>query len=629
SWQILMEYGWKPTGGFKALCGGEAMPKSLCDALLESGVELWNMYGPTETCVWSCVQKMELSQSKILIGRPVANTQIYITDEHLQPMPVGVPGDLWIGGDGLALEYLNRPELTAEKFSANPFSNEEGTLIYKTGDLARYLPDGSIECLGRSDFQMKLRGYRIEPGEIEAKLCEYTGVEQAVVCIKQFSEGDMRLVAYVISSKSLKENLTDIQAYLRKHLPDYMVPSAIMEMEEYPLTPNGKIDRKALPLPGFNQTREKVVKEQPTDELEEALLDIWESVLMNKSIGIHDNFFQIGGHSLLAARIFARIEQQLGKRLPLATLFNVQTIAGLANFIREEKEADDWRSLVAIRSAGSRKPLFLIHGAGGNVLLYRDLAKYLNEDQPVYGLQAQGLDGSMNYLTRFEDMAERYIREIREVQPRGPYYLGGYCLGGTIAYEIARQLDAIGEKVALVAMFETFNIQTLDKKYYSGKYEIVYKLQNWMFHLRNLLSVDGRERNRFFLEKARVERSRAKAALQVSFSRFKTKLNGEGQVEDKKAPVILDPINDEAQAHYFPQPYSGRITLFRPEKHFLGFGDKHSGWSGLAEGGINLQHMPLCPRGMMVEPFVQILAEKLENCIESTVDMKQESAIKF
>lgn len=628
SWQILLESGWKPKGEFKALCGGEAMPRSLCDALLQRGAELWNMYGPTETCVWSCVEKMKAGQDKILIGKPISNTTIFITDDQLQPLPIGVPGNLWIGGDGLAIEYLNRPELTAERFVASPF--EAGTRIYQTGDLARYLPDGRIECLGRSDFQMKLRGYRIEAGEIEARLCEYPGIDQAVVCIKEFSEGDKRLVAYVIASVSLKDKLGDIQASLRKQLPDYMLPSALMEMEEYPLTPNGKIDRKMLPLPGNSSSSGvKSANDQPTDELEKALLEIWESVLMTKSIGIHDSFFQIGGHSLLAARIFARIEQQLGKKLPLATLFSVQTIAGLAELLREEKDSGDWRSLVPIHSEGSRKPLFLIHGAGGNVLLYRDLAKYLGEDQPVYGLQAQGLDGSMNYLTRFEDMAERYIREIREVQPRGPYYLGGYCLGGTIAFEIARQLDAIGEKVALLAMFESFNIQTLDKKYHESKYEMVYKFQNWMFHFRNLMSVDGKERNRFFLEKARVERSRAKAALQVGFGRVKSKLKGEEVVEDKKVPVILDPINDKAQSYYHPKPYSGRITLFRPEKHFIGFGDAYSGWSGLAEGGIDLQHMPLCPRGMMVEPFVQLLAEKLNKCIESTVDKRKESAIKL
>jgi len=626
SWQLLVEANWQPAA-FKALCGGEAMPDSLCDALLERNVELWNMYGPTETCVWSCIEKMQPDQEKILIGKPIANTSVYILDKNLQPQPIGVPGDLWIGGDGLAIEYLNRPELTSERFVENPF--EAGNRMYITGDLAKYLPDGRIECLGRSDFQLKLRGYRIEPGEIEAQLCDYSGIEQAVVCIKEFSEGDKRLVAYVITSGTWDTEFPEVQAWLRKHLPDYMVPSSLVEMEAYPLTPNGKIDRKALPLPEFKKTSQQVPSKEPIDDLERSLLEIWESVLMNKSIGIHDNFFQIGGHSLLAARIFARIEQQLDRKLPLATLFSVQTIAGLAQVIREDDISTDWKSLVPIRSTGSKTPIFLIHGAGGNVLLYRDLAKHLGEDQPVYGLQAQGLDGSMNYLTRFEDMAERYIREIREVQPRGPYYLGGYCLGGTIALEVAQQLTAIGEKVALVAMFETFNMKSLDKKYLSGSYGNIHRLQNWFFHFRNLMSLEWKERNRFFLEKARVERSRAKASFEVWYNHISGKASGNDGVEDKKVPVILDPINDMAQIQYVPQKYKGRITLFLPERNFLGYGDKYFGWEGFATDGIDIQELPLSPRGMMVEPFVRILAEKLSKCIENAREYIPESELSF
>ncbi|MGH1362058.1 MAG: amino acid adenylation domain-containing protein [Calditrichia bacterium] len=618
TWRMLLETSWNPPPQFKALCGGEAMPQSLCNSLLKKGVELWNMYGPTETCVWSCVQRMQPEHDRILIGRPIDNTTIYILDKHLNPVPQGVAGDLWIGGVGLALGYHNRPELTVERFIDNPFSSEPDSRLYKTGDLARYVADETLECLGRDDFQIKIRGYRIEPGEIEVALKSYSGIEQAVVTVKTFSEDDERLVGYVISENQIEEQLQSIRQHMKEALPDYMIPAAIMQLDTIPLTPNGKIDRNALPLPQPKVSTIPIEVKRPVTKLEAKLIAIWESVLMAKSIGVNDNFFEIGGHSLLAARIFARIESELGKKLPLATLFTVQTIAGLAAAMQEETVSSDWSSLVPIQTSGDRPPLFLIHGAGGNVLLYRDLAHYLGDDQPVYGLQAQGLDGSMNYLTRFEEMAERYISEIRAQQPSGPYYLGGYCLGGTLAFEVAKQLTSVGEQVALVAMFETFNIHVLNKKVHSKPYQILHKMQNWKFHFENLMALDAKSRADFFLEKARVERSRAKASLEVGVNNLFRKLGRANLVEDKPAPVILDPINDRAQYHYVPTPYSGRITLFQPVKSFAGFEDEFSGWSGLAEGGIDLQEMPLRPRGMMVEPFVKLLAEKLNVCISKS-----------
>ena len=247
SWQMLLEAGWQPPAGFRALCGGEAMPSALCEALLARQVELWNMYGPTETCVWSSVERMVPGQERITIGKPIANTQFYIVDEQLEPCPVGVPGDLLIGGDGLAQGYLNRAELTAERFIANPFA-EAGSRLYRTGDIARWLPDGRVECLGRSDFQVKIRGYRIELGEIEALLEQHEAVEQAVVTVKDFAPGDQRLVAYLIPANG-ESSAGELRDHLTQRLPDYMVPAAFVMLESYPQTPNGKIDRKALPLP--------------------------------------------------------------------------------------------------------------------------------------------------------------------------------------------------------------------------------------------------------------------------------------------------------------------------------------------------------------------------------------------
>ena len=357
-----------------------------------------------------------------------------------------------------------------------------------------------------------------------------------------------------------------------------------------------------------------VAYEAPRDETEQKLTAIWEELLQISPIGVKHDYFELGGYSLLATRLFKQIEDEFGKRLPLATLIQASTIESMANIIKGDDSGADsgWNSLVPIQKGDpARPPLFLTHGAGGNILLYRDLAHHLGSDQPVYGLQAQGLDGRSDYLTRFEDMAARYIEEIRQVQPHGPYYFGGYCLGGTLSFEMAKQLEAVGEKVNLVAMFETFNIQA-NPAVMTKKYQLIHKVQNLWFHARNVLELDTKGKMAFLREKASVSLGR----MQSKWQAFTAKRRQGEQIDEADMPhVILDKINDKAQEDYMPDWYNGRIDLFRPKKDFVGNEDPEFGWHGLA-GEIKVFRLDVNPRGMLVEPYVQQLATILRQTID-------------
>jgi amino acid adenylation domain-containing protein len=332
TWRLLIESGWSGHGGLKALCGGEAFPPDLVGALLERCRELWNLYGPTETTIWSTVHRIESEEAPVSIGHPIANTQVYILDKTLQLVPTGVVGELHIGGDGLSRGYLNRPELTAERFIAHPFIQEPGARIYKTGDLARYRPDGTIECLGRIDHQVKLRGFRIELGEIEASLKEVEGVGNCVVVLREDRPGDHRLVAYYVRREGVAVPLSKLRSHLQLKLPDYMVPQHFMELSSIPLTPNGKVDRKALPKPEADGALEQGYVAPRTDT-EEKVAAIWQEVLNCGKVGVHDNFFELGGHSLLATRIISLVNSEFNIELPLRSLFESPTVSSLAEAI--------------------------------------------------------------------------------------------------------------------------------------------------------------------------------------------------------------------------------------------------------------------------------------------------------
>ena len=451
TWRMLIEAGWLGSDKLTVLCGGEALQLDLAAALLDRSAALWNMYGPTETTIWSTIERIERADQEITIGRPIANTEIYILDPCLQPVPIGVSGELYIGGHGLARGYRQRPELTNERFIPNPFSSVSGAKLYRTGDLARYRPDGRIVHLGRLDHQVKIRGFRIELGEIEAVLSRHPAVRQAVVTAREDQQGIKQLAAYVVCPEGQAPSPTDLRAFVRTALPDYMMPSFFVFLDALPLTANNKVDVRALPTP-VPARSDGLAHVGPRDQMEVQLIALWQQVLEVPKIGIHDNFFDLGGHSLKAAQLFFLLEQVFGRHLPLATLFQAPTIAALASVLSREEWVPPWQSLVAIQPTGTATPIFMVPGVGGNVLIFSQLAKLLGPDQPFYGLQARGLDGREAPFTSVPEMASHCVREIYQHHPRGPYILAGACTGGLIAYEIAQQLTAEGEAVTILMM---------------------------------------------------------------------------------------------------------------------------------------------------------------------------------
>ncbi len=340
TWHMLLGAHWQVSSNIRVLCGGEAFPAELARQLLGSGVAVWNLYGPTETTIWSALYPVASVDGPLPIGRPIANTQIYLLDRNLQPVPIGVAGELYIGGVGLARGYARRPELTAEKFIANPFGKIEGERMYSTGDLARYRSDGAIEYLGRMDQQVKLRGFRIELGEIETMLSQHPDVQESVVVLQDQDEVRKHLMAYVVprDRPSLGETgpqAAQLQGYLRKHLPDYMIPTSFVFLEMLPLTANGKVDRKALPVPDRSQFLNHAEIVAPQTPLQEHLAHIWAELLQLPQVGIHDNFFELGGHSLLATRLMARLRTIFQIEIPLRRLFEAPTIVNIALVIEQ------------------------------------------------------------------------------------------------------------------------------------------------------------------------------------------------------------------------------------------------------------------------------------------------------
>lgn len=441
----------------QVICSGEALPLELQERFFASfpaPVQLHNLYGPTEAAIdvtfWEC--RRGDTQAPVPIGRPIANTRIYILDAARQPVPVGVPGELYIGGVALARGYHRRPELTAEKFVSDPFSSDPQARLYRTGDLARYRADGAIEYLGRIDQQVKLRGFRIELGEIEEVLRQLSLVKDVAVIAREDTPGDKRLVAYIVAAATERPSVADLRAALQKKLPEYMVPAAFVFLDALPLTHNGKLDRRALPVPDLDRGAADDTFAEPTQIEHYQLLAIWEELLSVRPIGIRDNFFYLGGHSLLATRLVARIEQVFGQKISLPTLFAGPTIEQLAIALRSKETTRPRSPLLPVQTAGSQQPFFFLHGdwTGGSFYCFT-LARQAGPDQPFYALEPFTFSSDQP-LPSIETLAASYLTYVRSVQPHGPYLLGGYCNGGLLAYEMARQLYAQGETVDLLAL---------------------------------------------------------------------------------------------------------------------------------------------------------------------------------
>ncbi len=569
---------------------------------------LINSYGVTEATIDSCYFELQgddnAADVAVPIGRPFANTQLYVLDPAMQPVPVGVTGDLYIGGAGLSLGYLHRPQLTAEKFIRNPFGPGR---LYCTGDLARYQADGNVEFLGRRDQQVKLRGFRIELGELEATLQKHPQVREAIAIVRADDPSNKQLVVYVVTSN---EDISPIslREFLKEQLPDYMVPNAFVYLDALPLTPNGKINRKALPAPEYQPPSDRLFV-APRNHLELQLSQIWSEVLKVESIGIVDDFFDLGGHSLLAVSLMSRIHEKLGHTLPLVTLFQGATIEQqamlLQQTIQQGSEPPTWSPLTPLQPQGTLPPLFLIHPGGGSVLNYQKLVSYLGQDRPIYGLEARGFEPGQPADNSIETMAKDYLQVIKTVQPEGPYHLAGWCLGGTIAWEMAQQLTRNGEQPPRLIFMDVNSLMAVDQ--IPDATDLLAELVGRHLALpsdelnglnRHLRTMSWEDQLTYIISEA----ERRNISLSPGFG-----------VEQLNCIVQVQTGHEQAAQTYVPQPYSGELVLLQAKDGVANQADDPTlGWHDLAQQ-VTFDWVPGDHMSMMRDPqHVKVLAQQLQ-----------------
>jgi amino acid adenylation domain-containing protein len=696
TWRLLLDSGWEGSPRMKILCGGEGLSRPLANRLLEAGGELWNLYGPTETTIWSTVEQVELGEGSVPIGKPIANTQVYVLDEKGRPAPPGVSGELYIGGTGVSRGYWKRPELTAERFLPDPFRS--GNRMYRTGDMVRKLPDGNLLHLGRNDRQIKLRGFRIELGEVEAALEQIPGITQAAVESIEYGAGDHRLTAYLVSTEAREPAV--LRPALAGSLPEHMIPSAFVFLDAMPLTPNKKIDRNALPVHAGQAHVESFPASSASFDTTDKLADIWRFVLKKSEVGIHDNFFSLGGHSLLILQLQSLIRRQFSREVSIPDLFTRPTIAELAEMLdsaessevatsngydhrpREQQEAPDnsataksatelsalrldpggqgstpnrdgtapqpasleslgdisaadflasadsdiWQirehqpgsCLVRARPGGTRLPIFLVAGfrsPADTILLLSRLIPYLSSDIPVYGFRPRWIEGRELYSS-VEDEAREYLKELRAVQPHGPYLLGGYCVSGLVAFEMATQLLAQGEQVELLALIDTerpTHVRTAAVNLRYGAYGVA-RVQHISSVIRDALRFNDP----------------ARSASARNLIRSKLGIGGAIPAENaREANYYQRRIRYEAIVRaYTPRQYPGRITLLVNEHFYLS--DRGRGWQQIPIGELVIKRVSGDHITMLTEhgnELARLLIESIDDANLEKPDLEPALAV--
>ena len=593
TWKMLRDIGWKGSQNLKILCGGEPVSYDLAMNLVKMCDELWNMYGPTETTVWSVIHRILETDERIFIGHAIANTTLYVMDSAMNPVPDGVKGELLIGGKGITNGYHNRDELTTEKFVVikNPEGRKEK--VYKTGDIVRYDAEGRLECFGRNDYQVKIRGHRIELGEIESELLK-SGLFKDVVVHPYKDRNDMlQLCGYYVSSEEVPAK--KISDTIADRLPDYMIPGVYLQMEEFPLTANGKIDRKRLPTPEMTlkRTNEEVVKPGTPDQ--EILCNVIGDVLGIGNVGINNNFFDLGGNSVLSMLVINRLSQA-GLSLKVQDLFRHKDIEELAGKLEQIVIRDDVfgdSSLVELQKGDSSKtPLYLIHPLPGDLLGYVNLIRYLPPDMPIYGFQAPGLRNPEKALGSVEETAAHYVRIIKERHPEGEVNLGGWCFGGTVAYEMMQQLKWKKIKVKHIALFDTWAfrpVESLKKKYFLSKIKLLAELGF---------------RKTFRIFKTKVSN---RFASNNNFGAEDTFFD-QGMFANRSA---VRKKNIAAVCNYNYRPYKGDVILFKaihqPESFI---DDPYMAWD-IFVNKVHMYKIDSTHDTILKEPHVRQVADKL------------------
>ena len=598
------------------LLSGDWIPLTLPDQIksLLPDAQVISLGGATEASIWSIlypIEDIDRDWKSIPYGRAMLNQSVYVLNQTLDPCPVWVTGELYIGGIGVAKGYWRDEEKTRTRFIKHP---QTGEYLYRTGDIGRYVVDGNIEFIGREDFQVKVQGYRIELGEIETALEQHAKVRTAIVTALGELLGGKRLVAYIVAEQDTALDVTELRGFLEGKLPEYMVPSTFVLLDALPLTPNGKVDRKALPMLESTEPEREKAFVSPRNTLELQLVQIWEDLLAIHPISVNDNFFDLGGHSLVAVRLMAQIQKLFGQDLALSTLLQGPTIEHLAGILSQQTARTSQSPLVKIHSTGSKRTFFCVHPVGGNVLCYVDLARHLDSNQPFYGLQAPGLDGQTEPFEQIEDMAAHYIDAIRTMQPEGPYLLGGWSMGGIVAFEMATQLHKQCQEVALLALLDSrLPVNTPELNDTTPLSWFIRDLGGTFGKTLTILDDDiwqmkPNEQLHYVWEQARM---------------IELVPPDVGLIQIERLLKVFK-ANMQAMLSYKPQVYPNRVTLIRPSEVFSedfedSFGDPTLGWGKFTSESIEIHAVPGNHYTMLTKRYVPILAERLKYCLDRVV----------
>jgi amino acid adenylation domain-containing protein len=580
TWQALVEAGWGGSATLVALSGGDTLTEPLARALLPRVAQLRNNYGPTETTIAATSARVRAGEP-VTLGRPMANARVYVLDSHGSLVPVGVAGEICIAGAGVTAGYLNRPDETERRFRPDPF--HPGETMYRSGDRGRYLPDGRIEYLGRADDQLKIRGFRIEPGEVEAALVACEGVSAAVV--RADGVGTERsLVAYVVPRGSSPLSSAALRAELRRSLPDYMVPSTIVSLPALPTTTSGKVDRRALPDPEA-EPAVQTVADPPASALEHDLARIWARVLGLEQVDVQASFFDLGGHSLLAVRALLEVERELGVEVPLTALFRSgASVRGMAGVIAATKDPEG-------APPDRRTPLFFVHPQPATVPSMRHFTGPLGADRPIEVLLPERPTGRFDLSLSIEEMTRPLVESVRAVQPSGPYLIAGYSLGGVLAYELATQLIAEGERVAWLGLLDTPFSGVLGRRPSRAQLFMLYAGRGWRVLVRQCTS-----------------------ALRRELRSLRVRLRPDPDVFDYRGAGILG-------SRYAPEGVDAHLSVFATDAMMTGqrFGPS-LGWEAVHKGPLEKHAVPGDHESALQPPNVQVVAEVLAASLSAAAE---------
>jgi amino acid adenylation domain-containing protein len=594
------------------IIGGEALSVPHVRRALEllPETKLFNGYGPTESTTFACTypipRDFDAGAWSVPIGRPIGNTQVYVLDRYRQHVPVGIPGELYIAGDGLARGYLNRSELTRQSFVQHPFCNDREARAYRTGDVVRYRRDGNLEFLRRADTQVKVNGFRIELGEIESALLSCPLVKAAAAVVHEEAPIGKRVVAYVETDDQTELVKTEIRNFLSQKLPDFLIPGHFILLPALPMTASGKLDRRRLLSPEDFRRGTRIPLTAPLNEVEAKLLEIWKELLGNSAIGTDQDLFDLGGTSLLLARLLVRVERAFGSKLDVATVFEAPTIRDLALRVRAIDPNPRARRVSSLKPLGALPPFFCV-GAGAFI---RPLAKLMGPDQPFVGLGLSHEDKKWLKLScSLEEIAVHLVISLRECQPEGPYYIGGWCHDGVMAYEIARQLREQGETVSLLALFDCQNPAW--GKVQSAKGRMRMRFSKIKHHFATTFSNGLKSSLPLWRSRMADKLNRFKRARRVSRAERAGSLN-----ENPSMDTVLEDTLFHAVNRYRPGTYPAPVTIFqckdRPADIYFNSAES---WRTVVAGEMRVYEIPGNHRSMFLEPNVTILARHLEDCM--------------